>query len=312
MKKLPRKVHEKHGALYWVHRNRWHRLCPVGATDSELRQALARVQGEARPRTVGELLELYGTDGLADLAPRTQASYRTAIERTKPLYRVFGTTAIAAVLPHHVAQYLEGRKKQGSPVAGNRERAVLSSAFTFGMRHGYCDSNPCIGVRRNKESPRSRYIEDAELLAVMNAASPAVQDAITIAYLTGMRKGDLLNLTKAAITKEGIAWREGKTKRQRLVEWSPALRFVVKRAKKRSECDHLLTRSGLAPWSEDGFTGGWRRTMERAGVAGFTFHDLRAKAGSDHPDGFKLLAHGSRATFERIYRRKARGVRPTQ
>lgn len=310
--KLPRKVHEKHGALYWVHRNRWHRLCPVGATDSELRQAIARAQGNQQPRTVGELLTAFAEEGLTELAPRTAADYATACERNRPLYRVFGHQSIKALTGSHVAQFLEARKKQGSPVAGNRERAVLSSAFTWGMRQGYCDLNPCIGVRRNKESPRSRYVEDAELLAVMNAASPALQDAIGIAYLTGMRKGDLLGLTKAAITKEGLRWVEGKRQLQRHVAWSASLQFFVKRAAKRSECDALLSRTGEHPWTEDGFTGGWRRALERAGVAGFTFHDLRAKAGSDHPDGFKLLAHGSRATFERVYRRKATGVAPVK
>jgi integrase len=310
MKRLPRKVHESHGALYWVDRNRWHRLCGADATDSELRQALARVQSGERPRTLGDLFAVYADQGLHELAPKTQRDYKRAL--AGPLLKVFGHMSIATLRGAHVAQYLETRKRQGKPVAGNRERAALSSCFAWSMRQGYAEHNPCVGVRRNRETPRSRYVSDEELAALMSAASEPIQDAIGIAYLTGMRRGDLLALTKECAHEDGLHWTEGKRKVARVVLWSDELLFYVRRAMERSQCEALLTRAGAAGWSTDGFVSAWRRTKRKAGVSGFTFHDLRAKAGSDHEDGRGLLAHGSEALFKRVYKRAAIPVKPVR
>lgn len=43
----------------------------------------------------------------------------------------------------------------------------------------------------------------------------------------------------------------------------------------------------------------------------FTFHDLRAKAGSDSVDG-KLLGHADQRTLNRHYRRKPEVVTPVE
>lgn len=42
----------------------------------------------------------------------------------------------------------------------------------------------------------------------------------------------------------------------------------------------------------------------------FTFHDLRAKDGTDAENG-ELLGHTSQAMFERVYRRKPWSVAPS-
>lgn len=44
----------------------------------------------------------------------------------------------------------------------------------------------------------------------------------------------------------------------------------------------------------------------------FTFHDVRAKAGSEHHDATELLGHQSSATTRRVYQRKPKKVKPIQ
>ena len=50
----------------------------------------------------------------------------------------------------------------------------------------------------------------------------------------------------------------------------------------------------------------------KAGVERFTFHDLRAKAGSESDNPTELLAHDDPRTTNRVYRRKPRRVRPVR
>lgn len=49
------------------------------------------------------------------------------------------------------------REKQGkkAPVRANRELSLLSTVFAYGLEQGWCTVEPCLGVRRNKERPRT-------------------------------------------------------------------------------------------------------------------------------------------------------------
>lgn len=68
-----------------------------------------------------------------------------------------------------------------------------------------------IGVEKNKETPRKRYIEDREYAAIRELAPPAVQIAMDVSYLTGLRLGDILNIRIDDYDQEFLAIREGKT-----------------------------------------------------------------------------------------------------
>lgn len=160
-------------------------------------------------------------------------------------------------------------------------------------------------------------LEDAELLKLRTAASEQFQIIIDLAYLTGMRKGDLLNLRLADLSEDGIRVIQGKTGKAQLFQWSPALRYVVERAKKlkrRVGTLHLFATRNGKPYSVSGFNSIWRHIKERAGLgeADVHFHDIRAKSLTDAKekcgiDYAKLLAgHASVVMTERYV--KARSV----
>ena len=73
------------------------------------------------------------------------------------------------------------------------------------MRWGVVDSNPCRGVARNTEKGRDRYITDAEFGAVKQIAGDFIATVMDLAYLTALRKGDILSLRLEQITAEGIS-----------------------------------------------------------------------------------------------------------
>jgi integrase len=62
-------------------------------------------------------------------------------------------------------------------------------------------------------------------------ANERVRIAMDLALLTGQRRGDLLTLTRAKLTDEGIVFNQSKTGAGVLVEWTDELRKITDRAK---------------------------------------------------------------------------------
>lgn len=304
-----RKVHQQAGRWYFVHQNKWHKLTRVEQGEEALYRALdelgQRLQTGRVERDISAWLDRFAREYIPQrLAIRTQGDYLKAIDRLKAH---FGTAQPKQVKPRHVAQFL---RLHGN-VQANRDRAVLSSLFSYLMDLGEVDFNPCYGVRRNSEKPRTRYVTDEEFLTAYESASEPLQDAMMLAYLTGMRQGDLLSLRLTDAQEDGLHWTEGKTQRPRLVLWSDDLRFHVERCKARSRTDRLLTGLRGQPYSSSGFQTAWQRLM-RGLDSRFTFHDIRAKAASDHEDGRALLSHATEGVFKRHYLRRPKGVKPTR
>src|SRR6185312_14758328 len=102
----------------------------------------------AKPGTVGELICMYEAAGMDELKPATRKDYQKMLPR---LQHHFGKLRLGALKSSHIAVWLETRRKAGrGAVRANREFAVLSSVYRFGMRqNGWgIDVNPCYGVAR--------------------------------------------------------------------------------------------------------------------------------------------------------------------
>lgn len=294
----PPGVSVSHGRYYLIRQNKWHPLTRVDQGEVALLEAFYRLTGET-PLTMAGVLMAYLMDGTSDIRETTKAKYRQAI--VTRLIPWCGHMPINTLTASHVAQYLEARRKAGASVAGNRERAALSSACNYGMRQGLLDVNPCHGVRRNKERPSRRYVEHAELVNVLDRAPPALYYLLSAAYLTGLRQSDLMALRKDHLTAEGIEVTESKTGKPRLVQWSPTLRQIINEAAVRSKRAEVFTTAKGLPWTVWGLQSAMRRLKP-----GFRFRDLRPKAETDAPG---VLGHSGQMQ-ERYRRRKA--VRPVR
>jgi integrase len=308
---VPKSVYVKGGRYYLVKRvsgkKVWIGLSRVADGPGRLKDALKSLEHGA-VITVGDLLKAYLRDGTGDLRPATLKGYVAMCEEHAPLMWTFGKVRIGSLTTADVAKYLEKRKKAGRSHGGNRERAVLSAAYEFGMRNGYAESNPSRGVRRNKEKPRKRYVTTEELQVVFEKARPEVQELLYAALLTGLRQADLLALRASNLYKDGIHLVESKTGKARIIEWSAELRKLVDMAVKRSR--KAAEQSGLA-FPDTVFTGRSGQPWTQWAVQSFMrrlkvdwhFHDLRAKAATDanHP---VLGKHSTLGTYLRGERTK--------
>ena len=148
-------------------------------------------------------------------------------------------------------------------------------------------TNPCRGVRRNPQPPRTRYVEHAELEAAMADAPEAFQDFMAALYLTGLRQSELRKMKKDQVTAERITVREPKTGKLVVVEISDRLRFFVVRACSRTpESPYVFTNTQGDPWTVWAIQSQSRRLK---GKTDWTLHDVRGKAETDSAAGLGLL-----------------------
>lgn len=290
-----------------------------------------RVEGHIKHNNIGHLLDRYALEITPAKAPKSQAGDHFHIKRLRP---VFGEMAIGLITPQHVYKYMD---KRTAKVAAKREIALLSHAFTKAVEWGYINKHPFKGeIRLAGEKPRSRYVEDGEILEILalptvqsKGSVGAIQAYIRLKLLTGLRRGDLLRLKISSLKDDGIHITTNKTGKPVIYEWSEELRLAVDLAKSARPVDvapHLFcNRCGQGYIDEttgraNGWDSMWQRFMKRVltetkVTERFTEHDLRAKVGSDAESlerARQLLAHADSKITQRVYRRKPEVIRPTK
>lgn len=173
-------------------------------------------------------------------------------------------------------------------------------------------TNPVDSIKTMPTPARKRYPTDSELRRIKVAAfygadgkrtrmGPTIAALIDLAYLTGQRIGDLLDLRwnkRAAlgpdglpeapyIAEDGIYFKPSKTAGTTgamvRVKWSKKLRATVQRieAMGRRNLRWVITSQEAQRYDYEAFKSAWSRAVQRSGVKGLHFHDLRAKALSD-------------------------------
>ncbi len=327
---LPQRMQLRHGAYYHVTTNagaqRWTRLAPASDYGAALR-AWAEIEGtrERIGETVREAVQTY----LAHCAARVQAgdlSQKTLTGYTGSavaLLDVLGDCALREVTDQDIRRYRSGRATAAgkpAPIAANRELALLSASYGHAAELGWikATTNPCRHVKRNKETPRQRYITDDEMTRALTAAPPILQAAIRISATLGIRQTDLIALRLADITEDGIAVRASKTKKPVVYEWTDELRAAVAVAKSiRRRVSSLWLFPGRDPGTHltvDGLETLWDRTRKKAGLADVQWRDWRRKAGSDTTEAHatELLDHSTSAVTKRHYRAKTKRLTPVR
>jgi integrase len=253
-----------------------------------------------------------------EIRESTEKDYRKHVDK---LRQVFGAVRLVDVDVPMLVRWRDVRAAQ-SPTQFNLERTNLLEAFKVAVERGMIASNPVAQLGRAVTRPRDRYASDADVNTLLRYASRSVQAAVMLAVSTGLRQGDILALKLADFDEGGLTVRpsktKGKTRKALHFPWSPAMRLACELAatKVAGIGGHWLRRRDGKPYAADGFRTLWNRAMaktlaEHPEIERFTFHDLRAKAGTDGED-WQLLGHLDQKTHARVYDRKAKTVRPAR
>lgn len=303
----------------------------LGKTIAEAYKKLAEKETQfSNSKTIGQLLDRYIAEITPTKKPRTQDN---ELHFVKILRKVFGDMPLESIKPKHIYQYYD---KRPAKVSAKREISLLSHAYQKAVQWGYIDKHPFKGeVIFGEEKPRDRYIEDWEIVEVLQLKSAfkwdktlVIQAYIRLKLLTGLRKTDLLSITMSDIQEDGLHIRISKTGKAIIFEWSDELRKAISHAKECRPVDIspylFCTKRGHAYINErgqySGFNSIWKRFMKRVLdetriKERFTDHDIRAKVGSDAGSlerAKELLAHVDAKTTQRSYRRKPVTIAPTK
>lgn len=344
---LPERVYLSRGFYFYAQAlpsggAKWHRLGKEW--DLGARLEWARITGEeltaCRSGSFAELLDAYlaamekkAKDGAPDaLKPRTIADSR---DHATALKVIFGDMRPDDIKPTMIAQYLRRRKTattartvktgkagKAAPVRANREKATLSSCFSWAMGEGVAASNPAFGVRNNKESKRARAPELWEIRAVQKHLNEQWQAVVELALLVGQRGVDLRQLTRQDVDdKKGVLFVQTKRGAKVLVEWDPELRAVMDRllAIRKNKVDSMLiipSRHG-AMYTPTGWGTMFYKGVQAAIAAGdlhesFVFHDLRAANATMEDEAGGSAQRRLGHTTEKQTADYVRGRRPTK
>jgi len=270
---------------------------PLGSDYALAVKKWAELEIDAKPRhreiiTFRYISERY----LRDVVPtKAQATQRDNLREIAQLYKFFDNppAPLEQIQPVHIRQYLDWRKH--APVRANREKALFSHIWNKAREWGYTDKpNPCQGIHGHKERGRDIYVEDHEYEALWSAADEALRDALDLAYLTGQRPADTLNMTEVDIREDVLHVRQSKRGKKLRIAISGQLSTVINRILERKRTYKvrnlaLVCKEDGQPLTYYALRHRFDKAREKAGV-NFQFRDLRAKAGTDKAESQDIHA----------------------
>lgn len=182
---------------------------------------LARGEGGAaavRVGVAGRLAELlpdgyvpgsFGQLAAEYLSQHAWAKKRDPLPDERALrYRLlplWADTPLSEIDRRRVVVYLDEVREASGPVAANRRHALLSKMWNFGLQRDLVSTNPVVGISKNRETPKDRFLAEDELRKLLPALddNPAHQVARMILF-TGMRPGEVIGMRWSDL--EGEDW----------------------------------------------------------------------------------------------------------
>lgn len=298
LRKLPPKMHFKHGRHYYVHAGKWH---PLSRDYKESLQQYTALVSDPMAGGMAELLDSWYAMASTKLKPSTKTHYKSAIEsKIKPAFVEFHPSQVTAGI---VMQFLEHHAS--TPNMSNRMRTILKMAFNRAVLLGLATVNPVTSVPRFKEAKRGRYMSDEEFHAIRGKATPELQRIMDIAYFTGQRIGDVLKIHLADLKDDGVLIEQQKTGAKVTIGWTPELKRAIDAAKASGGPVRGLYLFG-ARLSYYTVRDWYKAAAKAAGVSDTRLHDLRAKsiteANRQGLDAQKLAGHSDPRMTERYIR----------
>ena len=178
------------------------------------------------PRPLREIVSIY----LASL--KTRAYRKNTIKQARSnlnqLASKYGALDTNTITPTHLEQWFAQRKWTRSTIDG--VIAKIGPFFTWCVREGYCENNPCAAVKRPRsdDSPPTIFtpLETKTLLLTALKADPGMIPYLAIGLFAGVRPLEIERLTWADVLEQyiEITAAKAKTRKRRLVSLSDNLK----------------------------------------------------------------------------------------
>jgi integrase len=273
--KLKRYEGRVNGKIKW---GRTQIIAPADAPMSEVWRAYEEAVGDGT-QTLNWLVSKYrDSDKFKTLSPKSQREYSKALEKllNAPVGNaVFGSVALHLIDKRSIRSYLD---TYPSPVAANRQVAVLKAAWNWAIQRYSIPDNPAIGVSLNREAPRKRRITQDEMNWVQRNAPAPIYQMCELAYLLRARLGEVLALTVEDVSQSHVRLIRSKGSEGEMTILSDRLRAALEPVRGGTHICHQYT--------EHGFRSAWARLKQKMiadGIEPFTFHDFKSMGCTEHP-----------------------------
>jgi len=282
----------------------------VQDTESAIRANRYFKTREAQRHTLGELIDRY----IKDVLP-TKPKDKTRKKHLEFFNDEIGEYTLADITPAKIvdcrdkllAEISPRTKKAFAPATVVRYMAALSHAFTVAVNEWeWLDDSPMRKVKKPKlprgrvrflsddsEAPNGSNIEGerTRLLKACEASNnPYLYPVVVLALSTGMRQGEIMNLTwdNVDLNQCRITLHETKNGERRVVPIAGrALELLKEHAKVRRLDTPLLfpgkpipTDDGKVKYRPMDLRAPWLAAIKKAETDDFRFHDLRHSAAS--------------------------------
>lgn len=241
--------------------------------------------------TVDAALDKY----LAEVTPTKRPSTQYAEKmRAKQLKTSLGDYSLTSLSPDIVAKYRDGRLAEGkSPSTVRLELAMLGHLYTTAIKEWGLGLvyNPVASIRRPAPGPgRNRRLSWSEARRMLQAcdahSNPMLAWVVRVALYTGMRRGEILSLTRDQVDlgRRIVRLNETKNGSARTV---PLSRRAVRVFRQALANPLQPTDTDLIFFGEPGRDGTrrpyvtnrvWSIALKRANIVNLKFHDLRHEA----------------------------------
>ncbi len=221
---------------------------------------------------------------------------------------------VSGITTDRVKVYIEKRHREGAANGTiNRELACLKRMFKLALQHTPPKVARMPHIPMLKEhNVRSGFFLHEEYLAVRGALPDYAQVAVSIAYYTGMRIGEILGLKWSQVDlaegKLSLSSVQTKTETPRVVFLPPDLLRVLQAAKKRHDATYPSS-----PWVCQRYGNRlfeikrcWKQACRRIGLEGRLIHDFRrtavrnmTRAGIPEKIAMAISGHKTRSVFDR-------------
>jgi len=253
-------------------------------------------------------------------------SFRRDEMSVKALGKHFGGKRIVDITPSDVEDYkqqrAEHKKINGKPIqvsTVNREISFFKTMYNRLIRDRVIDFNPVKPVKLFNEDhlQRDRILSDEEFWRLHAKAAHHLKPILEVAYYTGMRRGEILNLRWDQLDlKNGfinLNPSDTKTNRKRVV---PLLHEIIETLRKIPRNIRTFYVFNLGGNRIGSFKTAFKAACRRAGIKDFRFHDLRhtaitrwVKAGIPETAIMMISGHRTRKVFDRYVNLKPADIK---
>lgn len=220
----------------------------------------------------------------------SQTNYRYYLDLIE---KRFGKAKIAVFNDKRIrGDILEWRDQWADkPRTADEVIKVLRRLLYWAIERGHLDRNPAANVKQLYNVNRAKHVWTEEHIAAFNAvASPTLREAMELAAYTGLRRGDLVEVTWNAVGEHAIIRPTNKSngKKEAVIPLLKETRELLDRIKARhaEEMSQLppdkrrdlpatiLSTEAWRPWSAGSLSQAFQRAKKAADIS-VRLHDLR-------------------------------------